>query len=159
MSTGGYIPDIDLFFQSAFFNGTVNGVVESTILPGATYNDLLTSINDKAQKINVDVTLSNSVLRVSQSDPWNVNVTLISDFVMKDRQGLARWNKKQSISAIIPVTYFEDPLFTINSLARISRKINKTIYEGNYVSGSDVSNLLSHVNSHYYTEKIGRAHV
>lgn len=149
-STGDYI-NVDDFFNEAFFNGTVGGLEpNNSILLGATYNDLLTSINYYADKINVEITLQNSSLVVSQSDPWNVNVTLISNFMMNDKSGLARWEKVQKISALIPVTYFEDPLFTINSYAKISRKINQTCYEGNYVNGEDVSNLLDHVNQGYY---------
>lgn len=149
-STGRYI-NVDNFFNEAFFNGTIGGQEpNNSILVGATYNDLINSVNYYAEKINVEIILENSTLVVSQSDPWNVNVTLISNFLMIDKNNLARWEKVQKISAFIPITYFEDPLFTVNSYARISRKINQTIYEGNYVNGSDVSNLLDHVNQGYY---------
>ena len=152
VSTGNYISDIDAFFQEAFFNGTVNGVGNNSILLGATYPDLIDSLNDKAININVNITLGNSKLYVNQSDPWNLNITLVSDFLMTDKGDLARWEKVQIISTLIPVTFFEDPVFTINSLARVSRKVNKTIYEGNYVVGSDVSNLEDHVAKGYYSE-------
>ena len=148
-STGSYI-NVENFFNEAFFNGTVNGEENNTILAGATYNDLLTSLNNKARKINVDITLENSTLSVTQSDPWNIRITLISDFIMSDRSNLARWKKRQTISALIPITYFEDPIFTINSNAQISRKINQTIYEGNYAPGGDTSNLYNHVDKGYY---------
>jgi len=52
---------------------------------------------------------------------------------------------------LIPVEGFEDPFYTINSNARVSRKIYSTIYEGNYVSGGDYSNLIEHVNKGYYS--------
>jgi len=154
VSSGGYITDIDAFFQEAFFNGTVNGIPETSVLPGATYDDLIDSLNDKAIKINVNISLNNSKLYVLQSDPWNLNITLVSDFLMTDKGDLARWEKTQMISTMIPITFFEDPIFTVNSLARISRKINRTIYEGNYVTGSDVSNLNDHVNNGHYAENI-----
>lgn len=154
VSTGGYIIDIDDFFQEAFFNGTVNGVPETSVLPGATYDDLIDSLNDKATNINVDISLNNSKLYVLQSDPWNLNVTLVSDFLMTDKGDLARWEKVQMISAMIPITFFEDPIFTVNSLARISRKINRTIYDGNYVVGGDISNLEDHVDKGYYSANV-----
>jgi len=149
-STGDYI-NVDSVFNEAFFNGTIYGVNDSILL-GATYDDLLISLNQKAKKINVDITLTNSTINISQDDPWNVKFTLTSDFVMEDKEGLAKWEKTQVISAFIPVTDFEDPIYVVNTLAKVSRKINKTIYEGNYVSGADVSNLLSHVNNGYYAE-------
>ncbi|MBI3622877.1 hypothetical protein HY212_02240 [Candidatus Pacearchaeota archaeon] len=148
-SKGKYI-NVNNFFNEAFFNGTVNGQANQSILLGATYNDIINSINSKAQKINVVINLTNSYITISQDDPWNVKFTLVSNFTMEDKSGLARWDKQQSISAYIPVEGFEDPIFTIKSGAKISRKINKTIYEGNYVSGNDFSNLSDHLNKGYY---------
>ncbi len=147
-STGSYI-DVDDFFNEAFFNGTVGGN-SSDIMNGATYDDLIDSINQKAKKINVNITLSNSSIAVAQEGPWAVNFSLISDFVMKDKEGLAKWEKKQVISAIIPISNFEDPLYTVNTYAKVSVKIAQTPYEGNYTNGSDVTNLFSHVDSNYY---------
>jgi len=144
-STGNYI-NVNDFFQEAFFNGTVNGVENNSILMGATYEDITESLTNKARKINVNITLENSNLTVTQNDPWNVNVTLISKFIMSDREELARWEKNQIITSLIPITFFEDPIFTINSYAQISRKINQTIYEGNYT----ISNLNTHLNNGYY---------
>ncbi|MBU0894688.1 MAG: hypothetical protein KKF48_00290 [Nanoarchaeota archaeon] len=150
-SSGVYIPDIDGFFQEAFFNATILGVpANSTILIGATYEDIVDSLNNKARKINVDITLNNSVLNISQNDPWYVNITLTSDFVMEDRTDLARWEKTQVISILIPVTSFEDPFFTINTYARISRKISQTPYEGAYSAGGDATGLVDHVDKGYY---------
>jgi len=149
-STGDYIPNIDSFFKEAFFNGTINGEEENSTLLGVTYGDLIKSLNNKAKKINVNITLNDSQLIVTQSDPWNVNITLVSDFSMIDKSDLAKWEKVQRISTLIPITFFEDPFFTVNSYARISRKISQTPYEGNYVSGSDVSNLYDHVEKGYY---------
>jgi len=151
-ATGNYI-NVNDFFNEAFFNGTVNGEPNS-ILYGATYNDLINSLNTKADKINVNIVLQNSSLYVSQNNPWSVNVKLVSDFIMNDQEDLAKWEKTQTISTEIPITFFEDPIFTTNSYARISRKINQTSYEGNYVNGEDVSNLLTHVTQGFYAENI-----
>ncbi|MEK6926159.1 MAG: hypothetical protein AABW50_02685 [Nanoarchaeota archaeon] len=148
-STGNYI-NVDDFFQEAFFNGTVSGANES-LLDGTTYKDMLDSMNKKAAKINVEINMTNSVLFVSQEDPWKVKVTLTSYFTMSDKSGLASWNRTQNISAYIPIESFEDPIYPVETgLPQISKRINKTIYEGNYVSGADVSNLSKHVQDGLY---------
>jgi hypothetical protein len=147
-STGEYV-DVDSFFNEAFFNGTIGGE-ENDFLLGATYNDLVDSLNEKGNNINVEIVLSNTSISVSQSDPWFVNFSMISDFVMEDKEGLARWERKQIISGMIPVVGLEDPVYAVNSYSKISRKISRTIYEGNYANGTDVTNLLSHVNNNYY---------
>lgn len=150
-STGNYI-NVDSFFNEAFFNGSVGGVSNNSILNGATYSDLIDSLNQKASKINVNITMNNSFINISQNSPWFVNFTMTSDFVMQDRENLAKWDKEQVISALIPVEGFEDPLFTVNSYAKISRKIARTPYEGNYADEltGNVTNLLDHVNRGYY---------
>lgn len=148
-TTGSYV-DVDSFFEDAFFNGMVNGESDNVLLVGVTYDDLIESLNDKASKINVNITLSNTIINISQTDPWHIKFDMVSDFVMKDNQNLANWSKQQVYTAYIPISGFEDPLYTNNSNARVSRKINQTPFEGDYVDGADVSNLFSHVENGYY---------
>ncbi|MEK6917713.1 MAG: hypothetical protein AABW51_02085 [Nanoarchaeota archaeon] len=144
-----YINNFNSFSQEAFFNGSVDGI-PSNITIGTTYADVINSINQKAAKINVNVVLNNTVFSITQNDPWNVRVSMVSDFVMTDVQGLALWNKKQNISVLILVDNFEDPLFAVGSGGKITRKIKQTIYEGNYVTGSNSSNFTNHFIKGYY---------
>jgi len=146
---GSYI-DVDDFFEEAFFNGTVNGTLEETYLSDVTYDDLIEDINDLAEKMNVEVNMSNSVLIVSQDDPWYVRLELVSDFTMLDMANLSNWSKVQTIVAYVPISGFEDPFYTINSNAKVSHKIYPTIYEGMYANGADVTNFSKHVASGYY---------
>ncbi len=144
-----YISDIDGFFQEGFFNGSVAGT-PNDILTGVTYDDLIDSIKNKGDKINVDITIDNSTISVSQDDPWNVKFTLEADFLMKDKGNLAQWQKRLVVSAFIPITDFEDPVYSKNSNFRVSRKIQKTIYDGSFVSGGNYANLSSHFNNGFY---------
>src|SRR3989344_2031517 len=147
---GEYITNVDTFFNEAFFQGTVAGQ-SADIMLGATYNDLIASIKDKAKKINVDIVMSNPSITISQVDPWHVKMTLFADFVMSDKSKLAKWEKQQQISAYIPVSKFEDPVYTVNTIALISKKIIQTPHEGQYVVEGNSANLLDHVNSDYYS--------
>jgi len=152
-SNGSYV-NVNDFFNEAFFNGTVNGEPNNTILEGTTYDDILESINIKAAKINVNVTMTNPLVEIKHVDPWNIRFTLITDFIMSDKEGLARWEKVQNISAIIPIEGFEDPLFTVGSIGKVPRLINRTVYEGQYAwtVPIDVANLTDHVNKGLYAE-------
>lgn len=149
--TGSYI-DVEDFFDEAFFNETVNGEEDNPILESASYNDIVDSINVKAAKINVNVTMTDPVITIEHADPWNVRFTLTSNFTLSDKEGLARWEKIQNISAIIPIEGFEDPLFTIGTVGKVPRLINQTPYEGIYawMSPPNVSNLTTHVNYGLY---------
>lgn len=148
--TGDYILDRDYFFNEAFFNGTVNGIPQE-IMYEALSDNITSSVNAKASKINVEVTITHTNLSVSQEDPWNVKFTIESEFLMRDRQNLAQWNKIQKVSAYVPIEKFFDPVFLVNTKNKLTPlKINQTPYEGNYVSGVDYSNLIDHVNKGYF---------
>ncbi len=148
-SNGNYIEDVDQFFAEGFFNGSINEE-ENEILFGATFADINETINDNAAKINVEITMEDVIFVVDQADPWNVRVRLISNFTMKDKSGLAMWDKEQEIIAYVPVEGFVDPVYYLNTNGKISQTINRTSYEGIYTNGNDVSNLLDHVNNNYY---------
>jgi Flp pilus assembly protein TadG len=145
-STGTYVNDVDAFFEEAFYNGTIYGVPDG-ILNGVIYDNLTASIENKGPKINVVITITNSTISVGQDDPWHVKFTIASDFIMEDQGGLARWEKRQVVSAYIPVEGFEDPVYVVNTNAQVPRKINRTIYEGNL---SNIANLNDHVDKGYY---------
>lgn len=148
-TTGNYVNDMNTFFNEAFFNGTVSGVA-SNIMIGATYDDLVNSVNERAAKINVVVNMTNSNITISQDSPWYVKFEMLSNFVMEDRSGLARWAKVQNITAFIPVVGFEDPIYFVGSGTKYSKIISQTPYEGDYVSGGDYSNINEHICEGYY---------
>lgn len=145
---GTYISNLDNFFEEAFFNGTVNGI-EQEILLGATYDDILNSMNEKAKKVNVEITFKDPEISVSQEDPWRIMFKVTTNFTMEDISGLARWDKQQKITAYIPIEGFEDPIYIINTNGLVPRKINRTIYT-EFIVGNDVSNLLDHLDKGYY---------
>lgn len=149
-TSGNYISNLDDFFEEVYFNGTVDGV-EQGLMIEATYPEMIDSINEKASKINVNITLSNSVLEVSQTDPWHVKFVLSSDFIMNDKQNLASWEKTQNITTFVTIEGFEDPIFTLEVGGGFSKTINQTPYEGYYITGSDVTNLSDHLLEGYYS--------
>src|SRR3989344_3991742 len=60
VETGSYILDVNVSFQEAFFNGTINGETNAeiaSILQGATFPDIEADINQKAQKMNAQVSI------------------------------------------------------------------------------------------------------
>jgi len=144
LTTNQYIPDIHAFFQETFINGTVNGQSKD-ILIGTTYTDLITSINNKANKINVVVNFSNPVFFVTQEDPWNVKLVLVANFTMEDKTNLAKWEKQQIIEAFVPINGFLDPVYVVNTNSLILNKINRTIY-----NPIDTNNILAHTQAGYY---------
>ena len=148
--TGNYIPDVTLLFNESFFNGSIFGE-SSDVLEGAKYSDIVNEINYYASKINVDVSFDAPSIEVTQDNPWEIKLIFSANLTMSDKSGLAMWQRQETVNSSIGIRGFEDPLYIVNTNAKIASKINKTIYEGIYVSGNDVSNLLSHMQAGYYT--------
>lgn len=150
-SKGEFIQNFTLFFNEAFFNGTVNGVPKE-IMNGATKDYLIDSINSRAKKINAELNIENVSVRLYQAEPWHVTFNFSFYIKIKDNSNLVKWERKQDVITKVPIIGFEDPLFLVYTKSKVSRQINKTIYEGNYVVGTNVSNLKSHVYNGYYAE-------
>ncbi|MDP2926224.1 MAG: hypothetical protein Q8N99_07645, partial [Nanoarchaeota archaeon] len=90
-----YIDDLDGKFTEAFEEGTIDGIDYhtgegefGTLLQGATFNDIVEKINEKAKSLNVEVEFKNPRITITQSDPWNVKVILNSKLIIKDKGGL-----------------------------------------------------------------------
>jgi len=143
------IDDIDDFFEEAFFNGTLNGE-SNNLMIGATNGSIVEEMNEKAAKINVDITLLYTNITIEHHDPWTLKFTMTSDFYMRDVQGLATWNKTQNITSYIGINgRFDDPLYVMRTNG-LAKKINATIYEGYYNDSGDLTNLSLHFNRGYF---------
>ncbi len=148
--SGNYI-GIEDFFQEAFLNGSVSGVEQYILF---SYTDLANSLQKKADKMNLEISLENPpcLLSVSQEDSWNVNFSVGFNLIMQDKENLAKWERLQIVSVLIPVTSFQDPLYNVETYNKVPRLIEQTPYEGNYVNGGDKTNLISHIDKGYYAE-------
>jgi len=147
--TGTYIPNFNSLFQEAILNGTINSE-KSEILNGATISDIMSSIQDKAEKMNLNINFSDIKVSVGQEDPWNIIVYFNATLNLTDKSNLALWQKKEEIKARVSIENFEDPIYLIKTSGKVSRKIKQTLYEGNYVSGTDKTNLSLHLENKYY---------
>jgi len=149
-NSGTYIENFESFFNESVYNGTVSGEPKE-IMVGATINDIINSLNQSASKLNLDLHIYNVEVSVGQDNPWNVFVEMNFTLNLSDKGGLASWYTNESIKSEIGVENFEDPLYLIETSGRVTKQINQTIYEGIYTSGSDVSNLLNHLETGYYS--------
>ena len=156
-NTGEYIENISNFFSSAFFNSVPydsfcnESNINISAMCGVRYADLIQSIEDKGDSMNLNLNISHPAISIYQYDPWNVAINFQFNLTMDDESGLARWDKRENITSLISIEGFEDPLYIIETNARVPVKINKTSYEGIYVVSESVSNLKSHLYSSMYT--------
>ena len=150
ITTGEFLDDVNLSFNEALINGTVNGA-SINIMIGSTISSWINNIKNQAlkQNINVNIIPRNTVLY--QKSPWTVTSGLNVSLFVSDGSGIASWNTSYYTEADVDITGFEDPLYIINTYGRLTNVFNQTIYEDDYVNGNDVSNLLEHLNKSFYT--------
>jgi hypothetical protein len=146
--SGDYITNLNSTFEELFYNGTIYQEHQE-LMEGTTFSGIISSINEKAREINVNVNLLNPNVTITQEDPWNVKITLEVNLFIKDDNDLASWNRSIKLVSYVPITSFEDPLYLVSTNGLVINKIHKTIYE-RFVQGADVSNLLKHVENSYY---------
>ncbi|MEM0465881.1 MAG: hypothetical protein QXW97_04255 [Candidatus Pacearchaeota archaeon] len=148
IDSGIPINNLNDSFEELFYNGTLYGEPQ-ILMNGVTYSSILNNVNTKAESFNIFINLTNPELKVSQTDPWNVRIDLKVDLFMMDKGNLAIWNKTEYITTFIPIEFFEDPLYVLNTGKRVTNKIRKTIYLP-FVNGTDVTNLNLHSQNSMY---------
>lgn len=148
-NTGKYIGNFQEFFEEAVYNGTVSGE-KKQIMQGAMIDNITSSLKQSASELNLKLNFSNIVISTGQKDPWKVYVEMNFTVNLTDKRGLASWYTNESIKSEVSIENFEDPLYLVETSGKLSRNINKTIYEGYYTSGSNVSNLTTHLEEGYY---------
>lgn len=148
---GEYISDFENFFQGAVINGT-GTKNSSVIMQGTKISDIKQNIQDSGEKMNLKINFSNVSIKVKQKDPWNVEIVMNHAYSIKDESGLASWKGNDSISSLIKITNFEDPLYSVETGGTLPRKIKKTPYKEDYVNNGNVSNLEQHIEKKYYSE-------
>lgn len=146
--TGAYATNIDGAFAEGVMNGTLYGQPQ-TLLDQATFPYMKSTIATRANMIGANVTLTQPLVNVTQVDPWHVKVTLTMQIYLKDQEGLASWNKTETIETLVPIENFEDPLYLINTDGLVTNQFRKTPYAP-LVQETNVTNLTAHLLGSYY---------
>ncbi len=152
LETGSFNSNLNASMEELFFNGTIYGNPDE-VMSGATFSDIQNSINLNADKMNVVITLANPEITLDQTDPWNVRMVLHIDFNMNDKEGIASWNKTETIEAFIPITNFEDPLYPLNTNNLVTNNITRTPFTI-FAQGTNVTNLMAHAINSFYKESV-----
>lgn len=154
IKNGTYITNLNSTFEKAFFGGVINGknytlpdeYGNSGLLLDTIFPDIEEAINKKANSLNIDVDFINPNVSISQDDPWRVKIRLKSNLIIKDRGDLALWNKTADYYVYIPIKNFEDPLYLVNTNAKIVNKFVQTTYS----IPLSPDNLTAHAENSYY---------
>lgn len=142
------------FLEEIFFSGTINGRNDPDVLEvtdGIKFSDLKEAVQKKAQGISANVQFFNPHINITQEDPWNIKITLVTDFYVTDNNGLASWNKTLESVTYIAITNFTDPLYAVSTngqenpdivLAPAGASVQQHITNGYYLNYSGAPSFI-----------------
>ncbi|MBW2992658.1 hypothetical protein KY345_05570 [Candidatus Woesearchaeota archaeon] len=143
-----YVDNVESRFEELFFNGTYQGS-EPSFMTNNTFTLWEQRIEEKASELDIDIEFADKAVSVGQEDPWHVSTELNFTLYIGDVKGTANFTKSYSVEADVPIEYFEDPTYRLNTNGLVIKAIqiqNNT----DFVNGSDTTNLEIHNNETMY---------
>ncbi len=150
VSEGAFLNSSSSGFRDAIMTGRISNQSMS-LMQGSTLPDWAARINAKASEIDVRANISVDGISISQKDSWILLAEANITINITDSLNTAAWHLNESVKSAITIIGLEDPVFSIGTQGRVIRQVNATLYEGNYVSGADTTNLKRHIDGFYYT--------
>jgi len=144
-----YVDDSSAALVELFLNGTVEGY-SSSLMVNNTFPDWMAKIRDKGSEIGVDLEINVTSVSVYQTDCWTVRFDVESVMNLTDQKSTASWLKTKSLYSDVLIIGFEDPWYALHTNGMIVKRINQTIYDGNFTVGNDTTNLKDHVSKTFY---------
>ena len=154
INTGTFLNDSEHSFKEALLNGTVEGI-NSSLMVASKFTSWIENVQSEASKLNIEAGVELHEVRVYQTEPWKVSVWANLTLNVSDSTGIATWEREEIIETQVKIAEFEDPLYVVYSLGRITNIINITPYGDNYTYKQGdtwyVDNFMDHINDSYYT--------
>jgi len=130
-------------------NGTI-GSVSLVLMQNSTFPEWVARLQSEALKTGIVVSFNVSSVTIYQDDPWHVKGKINLSINVTDTRNSSSWHQHREIISSMSILGLEDPLYAVKTYGRAPNSINMTPYDGNYVSGVDVTNLNRHANNSYY---------
>jgi hypothetical protein len=133
----GHPVTINGVFADAIFNGSMVysiGYEESRgILTNATLKDWQQKSSDLAKTANLKIDFEDinpNRLTVTQTDPWNILISIPVDYNLSDPISGVKWTRKAQINTTLSiVNNFEDPVYVAEFGSACGNKILKSPYQ------------------------------
>ncbi len=149
-ATGGFLNDTDAAFQESFTNGTINAAPYA-IMDQSTFTEFTTRFAAIAQRQGLIVNLTVLNLTLSQSDPWEITVSVDIAVNLSDSAGTARFERSIAVVTDVPIIDIKDPLYSVYTQGRAPHPVRQSSASRPYITASnDTSNLTEMVNQTTY---------
>ncbi len=154
LSNGSFLDSSENAFRELVLNGTLYNS-QVSLMRDSTMVEWAERIQSKAADIGLFANISIDGISLSNSDSWTLLVESNVTINVTDSLDSASWRINRSVRSSISIIGLEDPVFSLNTQGRVVRLINSSPFEGNYVSGSNASGLLAHIDGKYYANSTG----
>jgi hypothetical protein len=124
-TTGQYLLHTNESFRETFFYGTINGT-SSSIMLNSTFSDYLSRVQEMAKLTGITLNISVTNIRLTQSDPWEINVFMMMNITATDNRRTASWNINKEYETVIPIDTLRDPLYSKNTFNRVPNTIRRS---------------------------------
>ena len=153
INQGDFVDNVKIAFEELLINGTVNGTTPS-LMESSSFTQWTEQVSVEGDNFNLITNISLGDITIKQNDPWKIVVSAEVQYYIEDMAESSRWNYSKIINTSIPIIGFEDPIYVVNSLGRLTNTIQESPYSNNYtyqVLGEwNVDNLINHINYSYY---------
>lgn len=154
-NTGTFVSDTGDAFEELFMNGTLDGDNVS-VMQNNTFPYWISRIGLEANAIGINLSINVTGVSIYHVSPWVVRVSVNSTLNISDSKSTASWAQDKDLQADISVFGFEDPQYAVHTSNNVLKRINRTVYEGNFtnnITGED--NMRDHVSQTYYANFTG----
>ena len=147
-TNGTFIPNIEDKFAESFLNGTMQNKSLS-LMSGSTFTDWASKISNQANKVDISFGYDIQKIKLVQFDPWTIEISVNITLHVHDKKNTSFWDRPEIIKTKLDIRGFEDPLYVINTIGRVSNQIQISNATPFVINGK-VDNLLRHTNDSYY---------
>ncbi|MBW2964806.1 hypothetical protein KY363_05070 [Candidatus Woesearchaeota archaeon] len=149
VTNGTYVSNTVESLSELFMNGSVEGY-GSFFMENNTFPDWADKIKLKGNEIGIDLSISAFSVSINQSGPWSVDFEVLAELNLSDSKSTANWSRVKNISSSISILGFEDPWYALHTNGMVLKRVNQSVYDGNFTVGNDTSNLRQHIANTYY---------
>lgn len=147
---GSYLDDFNNTFSELVVNGSFNGT-PINITYNASLRNWMEHVHNKSLEAGIVVNASNYNVTIYHVTPWNVQLELDMDVIIASDTNLARWEYHDSVTVVLDIQGFEDPLYTIGSNGVFVNAILNTPFSSFAdTAADDVGNLTNHTRHSWY---------
>lgn len=148
ITNGEGLEDASESIEELILKGSINGTPQP-LMEDATILTWKQTIESLALLKGFNVSSSIQNVDVKAYDSFNLLVSFDFYLNVSDIKGTAKISRLQKVKTLVSIEGFEDPLYPLNTLGRVTNVIIKSKHWGNY-SSTDLSNLKEDLYNSWY---------